>query len=284
MTPPKRHEESEADKDKSGSTTKKRAITPVREQFPTAKQWQEISPKYEQPKPEPPKAKLPDMNHPRDQWKGANEHKALAASLGFESVTPKFRDHFETMQPEDSPRRRVERAREHESSLTPGRPWQSTTKISKLKTFDDMLSEYYKAHVELAPPAPGASKISQKSLSSVGEYIRSGTPIRHNLGTTEPRDRVHRHRSPVPFRSPGVKEDTFAAAHVASRKRPEFAMEEARVREDRQARATKVVPKNHTPRVAKMAPAYAIAHIPDGGAESDSSSPQRGRSTSATRQ
>lgn len=283
MTPPKHHNDDSGDK--PDSTKKKRATTPIqREQFATAKQWQEISPRYEIPKEEPPKPKMPDMNHPRDQWSGANDHKALAARLGFESVGPKFRERLENMQSEDSPRRRIERAREHEHSLQPGRPWQSTTKISKLKTFDDMLAEYYKAHVELAPPAPGASKISQKSLSSVGEYIRSGTPIRHNLGTTEPRDRVHRHRSPIPFRSPGVKQDTFASASAASRKRPEFAMEEARVRDDRQARATKVVPKNHTPRVAKMAPAYAIAHIPDGGVvDSDSPSPQRGRSTSATR-
>ena len=234
---------------------------PPREQFQTNKQWASVPPRFAESRPESPRPAPLDTSNPLTHWREKGVHDSLASRLGFGAVPSRFyadaREKGDLG--ENSPRRAIEEAR----SARKQKPWSSFAPKAGRHTFDDMLPEYYTAHAELAPPAPGASKVSKKAFSSVGEYIRTGSPIRHHAATTEQKPRVKRHQSPVPFRSPGVRESNFDALKKLTLGRKECSMEEWRVAEERNARRAKVVPKDFTPRVAKLAAAYQIDHVPD---------------------
>jgi hypothetical protein len=240
--------------------------TVQREQFASNKQWTAVPSRYAEAKPNT--AARPvgfDTAKPLLNWSEHGRHESLAKTLGFGAVPPRFWDHAQTKwEPaENSPRRVVAERREAQKQ----KPWQSAGPRARLSTFDDMLPEFYAAHAELAPKEHTPMSKS-KAFSTVGDYIRSGTPIKHHGHTTEHKERVRRHQSPQPFRSPGVVETEFDNLRKSTRKRGDFMREEARVAEERSLRQAKVVPRNFTPRVAMMAPAYQLSHIPDSTAAS----------------
>lgn len=223
------------------------------EKFPASKQWAGTTSRYAEPKKGTTPRQPEKHQDPLAGWNEANFHRDMAAKAGFGNISSKFMEDMmkKVEHPGDlSPRRVVEMANERDRREL---SWRGTGPRPLEMTFDKMRKEAEMAGVVLPP---SGSKVT--GSSTIGSYIRDGTPINHHFMKNWPPERCRKHRSEKHFNAPGVQSTTFDKLKSKTIKREGYAREEAHVRERLAHLKEAQVPKRFTPRVAKLTPAHVL--------------------------
>ena len=234
-----------------------------RETFPVNPAFRSVTPRYTDihpPAPQP-DAKAAGNASPLESWSEIKDHRAMAAQLGFGGTISKFREAAERADRSSSPvspRRIVEMGLESRKSET---HWRSTT--SRVHTaFSDLVKETERARPGTVSPGRSPRPASKAATSSVAEYIRHNTPIKHHCMQGEKvipaAKRDDSPRRLAPWHSGGVVEKQFEEIRRQMSKKNHYVREEKRVKEERERRNAVVKGRQFVPRVAKLAPAYLI--------------------------
>ena len=245
---------------------------PEKERIPANPQFQGVHARYMDPK-EAPQPQNPMSRVPPSPFHDPKAHEALARANGFGGVGSRYRD--ELNKKEDglpSPREIVEYKKSHgDVKLVKG--WRSAgTRTPKHFTFDTLRRVTEARLQQLKPKKP-------QGQSSVKEYIKSGTPIKHHIMSHAPPPRREDENQLPKWHAAGVSQTNFTDHHKKSLAARATQYGEDRVREQREKLKEAKVPKNYTPRVAKLAPAYQIAQMsPAPRAQSASSTLRRSQS------
>jgi hypothetical protein len=222
---------------------------PRREVFAPVGGYQGVRARHLSPRSRASPQPVARQDQPRAHFKGADLHVTLASSLGYGNVPGRYLDGVLREPAHDSPRALVE-AHRREDDIAKEANWHSPGGRAPKTTFDELSGEY--------KPAEQFVKRRSNASSSVGDYIRNGTPIKHCSMSDEPVVLPRRARSPVTWRSGGVTEKDFRKLERDSRRRRVYASEEARVAELAERHLGAVRPKAFVPRVAMLAPSYRL--------------------------
>ena len=199
---------------------------------------------------------------PPSPFHDANEHKRMSTKLGFGGVGAKFNDelytHTRAQRAEQaegggSPREKVE----HKMTVSKDiRNWRSPgRRMPHSFTFQSVQRQ--------TDSRLGTPKSKVTATSSVREFIRDGTPLKHHSQYHQPKERHEDPDNMLPkWHSGGVSRNQFVNLEKDStRSRPQYASMKERVGEVRESMRNKTVPRDGRPRCAQYAPAFQVAQM-----------------------
>eukprot|EP00672_Neobodo_designis_P024738 CAMPEP_0174840792 /NCGR_PEP_ID=MMETSP1114-20130205/8902_1 /TAXON_ID=312471 /ORGANISM="Neobodo designis, Strain CCAP 1951/1" /LENGTH=339 /DNA_ID=CAMNT_0016074959 /DNA_START=29 /DNA_END=1048 /DNA_ORIENTATION=+ len=224
-----------------------------------------------------PRARTPEPRTMQQYTESAEYeyHRRVSRAAGFGSAQSRLLDARQARDGELSPRDRVQQNRESNKRLT---GWRSNPINGPSLTFDEIRNRNQQLRASFE--AAMANK-KNRAPSVVGDYLRHGTVINHHTMSehyVSQRKKDFAPRWSAPGGSGGGRWSRGTKGPINR----STARTDVRVREYRARSQDRVVPKQHVPRVATLAPSFSLqrweeqeaAGATDAGVSSESPAPR----------